>query len=478
MKIRNGWILECSFCRKIGPLKEDLSMEENETVQIKCSYCQRISTIGDRPLPKLPPDAKRETSFNSIELAAEQEVSKRRSEIENELQDAGGEPVQQSFMQRTEKLADNLATGLQMIEDMKYSLDELARSMVIEFEETWSQHDLIRKWDMGFLNEFVERPFMQFPVETDDPAIKDYCCYIIAPKFFEPRFGIPLPCTGGFRLELMTPYTRFSGFNVSQWLADYLELPSPLELEVYGNKIIGKSLHKCWASIPGVEVDEDHTDDHPSVRIKDQILARQWLARNGVTPWQPKLLSTGKNFAKGGLLREGKATPWQRRHWRRIRRNGRVLLSWYKIENALAMSLKASTMIHGFKLFISDEDGIELWKKAGIDNRDKGCMWHTYEQVDPGSFDQVPIIFLYYSQGNIPMDYIEQLYHYKGSLLIVTDDPVSDVLCENDEAATLSSLVADIIIDLPRRGPSWRRQPPERNRVVESLRKLQQRVEK
>lgn len=462
-----GQLIACSNCKTVGAVGANIYPAEGEDIGLSCGSCGKVMIIKyGTPLPKVTPPSKL-VYFRQVALAGSDSVpvEERNERVQTEaaLGDAGGPQVQSSIHRMAERLAVTLLTGLKQVEEIKLHLDELAKAMGFQFEEGWQLGEMIKRWDGGYLNAFVQQPIIKFPVESQN-KIKDYCQYVLYPRFFQGEFGLPLSSDGQFNLELMTPYTRFSGYPISEWMATFLGVPAPLRLEVLGEKIIGADIASYWRDIEGVEEDEDHTPGHASIRIRIPSLARPWLARHGVQPWQSKK-SDVSSYAAGMVE---KLAPDHRRVFDLLAEHGRILLNWYNGASAIEAALAAAEPFHGQKLFLSyDSATCEPWRKA-VNRRDSfgGFMWHTYSEDDAMYFDlkrhrdmASMIIFDATRDPDFNMrsltqeacEALEHLFLYSGKLIIIFNDPIGDTLYSNEDACFLHSLVAQGMCDTPPR---------------------------
>lgn len=460
--------IQCESCFLTGPATFTSEIPKGEAIMIECKSCGDRMLLHSRPYPKLstPPGGDL-TSFAMVT-----------QEPEKPSTDTPEEQIARAltFGEQTNIIANILYDGTKHIETLMKSLEDLNRAVAVEFGEAFGMADSVNSWDDNFIKEFIEKPFLVFPVETDDPEIQPYCAYIAAPKFFKQRYGAPMPCSGGFFFELVLPYTRFSNCFVPEWLLKFVHLPPSLELEVVGNKIIGPSLINCWSDIPGIENDDDHTVDHPSIRIHKQYEARTWLARHGVSPW------SDISFARSdysSLELEDKITA---RVLSAIAKHGRVGLPWWDNLYAMGAALQAAAKIHGGKLFISGSDDLTLlWRATtgghGLAMRDNSFMWTRYQDIkDLDILSQTSCVFVNYGDGSIPLEFMESLYKYNGPLVVLIGNPVLDALTINDEAETIFGLVAHNIYIRPEDwGHGWKRSElPEGSKIKMVLEKLQE----
>ena len=468
--------IQCESCFLTGLTTFTSEIPKGEAIMIECKSCGERMLLHSRPYPKMPvPLGGDSTSFAMVTQEAEKSTAEGAR-----LKATPDEPKKQiaealTFGEQTNIIANILYDGTKHIETLMKSLGDLNRAVAVEFGEAFGLADSVNSWDIGFVKEFIEKPFLVFPVETDDPEIRPYCAYIAAPKFFKQRYGVPLPCSGGFFFELALPYTRFSNCAVPEWLLKFINLAPSLELEVVGDKIIGPSLGNCWADIPGVVNDDDHTESHPSIKIHKQREARTWLARHGVPPWGDT------PFARGDYSTLGLEDKIAARVLSAVTKHGRVGLLWWDNLYAMGIALQIASKIHGGKLFISGSDDLALiWEATRgygpKHQRDGSFMWAKYQDIrDSSVLSQTSCVFVNYGDGSIPLEFMESLYKYAGPLVVLTGNPVLDALAMNDEAEIIFGLVAHNVYVRPEDwGHGWKRSVlPEGNAIKMVLDNLQ-----
>lgn len=377
---------------------------------------------------------------------------------------------QLSFRAKSDGIAEALGTAMALSKSLKQDIDLLEQAMVKDVSAHWGYFNhFLHWWNPKLIRQFVERPFFSTAVPTTDPIARHNLKLVVAPTFFSVYVGFTLWIEGGFWCQLVTPYSRYL-YQMQEWTEALLELPALPKLKVVGSKIIGPDLINVWKDIPGIIADDDHKAGDPSVRIKDSLAARTWLARLGVCPWQRDYLDTKEDVwgepisffeAERSDIKENLSEHADQRSaaaWMRWRKCGRMGIQYDSIEKAWILARNLASFIRYRKLVLSPNPQAQNMYGA----------WSLLEQTDRdgsivgGMFDWVVadertvlkdiiedhhgcLVVDYSNPATFPPGLLEELFHWKKLLLIIMpDDSVLDILESNWEAARLYGLLNGI----------------------------------
>lgn len=372
---------------------------------------------------------------------------------------AEAEGKQISFRERADAIAGHLAGGHECIQSLKFDLEQLAEAMTIQFEGEWGALTSFQRfWHPTHTNQFIKQPFLALHTLAHNEFVRQRTRLVLHPKFFVPELGLFVPGTGGLLAQLITPYSQFS-FPVERWMASILDLPEAFQLRVSGDKIIGKHLFSCWADIPGTVTDSDHEPDAPSIKIKNGLAARQWLATLGVPPWTNMPLERGVDFLPSGIdFFKYTATPAHRRAWTEFAEKGKLA---YIVPTAdqrvsgweFAMTVGAYGL--GQKLcLITDPQRKDLytslWKEnTGPTTMSRAFHWKVIQdQQDLADtpWESFRYVFVDYTQ-DMPIEICRSLAEYRGRVIIITDDPLMDTLEANVQASHFYACVNALAVE-------------------------------
>jgi len=324
------------------------------------------------------------------------------------------------------------------MEIMRGEVDKFANSVAEHFAIKWhwatrfAQH-----WRKPHLQEFLDWPFTSVPIIADDEPAKEYGRWILAPKFFDPGIGIKLHHFGGYRLELINAYTRMEFPLETDWV-EKLGVPSNLNLEVKGNKVLGPSLPFCWKDIPGLVEDSDSNEEWTSVYMHDPRATRIWLAQHGIRPWEKSRIPFS-HLTDMELEREISKSPLYLSAWRKLSQNGRLAVFWPSIMESRRFACLAGMMLRGTTAVLVST------------NEDKFSWQGLYSQATSYQEIRTPYQFVYLTNhekrvweavlqcksiiidmaGELDVSVLDYFFDYHGVLIIINSDPISDFFSTN-----------------------------------------------
>jgi hypothetical protein len=359
-----------------------------------------------------------------------------------------------SFREKCNAIATFLASGLQTIEALKQDLKQLTNCMTEQFSAEWGTHAaFLKSWHPGRVDNWIKQPFLAFPIPCHDKVIASRSRLFIHPNFFAPQVGFVLPGYGGFNAQLITPYLLIN-FPLESWLRNLMEIKPTPDLRVVGDRIVGRELFFCWNDIPGTVPDAEHREDAPLLRIKDQLVARTWLAKQTVSPWGVGTLTEDHAFKALWTHFEGDtARAWQYRAFRDFQEHGRIALFCEKYADAWEIALTIAAYIFGEKLVLLSSlerkaNYTGLLREATNVKANTSVHWKQVTQPSDLAdieWEQLGLLIIDYD-ANFPVECLQQLYGYPGRLIIINRDyPIMDFTEENWEASLFFGLVAKTI---------------------------------
>lgn len=365
---------------------------------------------------------------------------------------------QYSFRERCNMIATHLAGGLQIIETLHSELRRLADMMTQQFQTEWGMHvGFLRMWNPGRVENWVKQPFVAFPINCEDKFLNDRTRLFIHPNFFVPRLGFPLKSYGGFNAQLITPYLLIE-FPLETWMRNLLNiLPIP-DLRVVGDRLVGRDLIHCWRDIPGTVPDIDHNDDAPLLKIIDSLKARTWLARLGVCPWRIGQLTEEHAFkALSTYFQSDTPKKFQVDTFHQFKEHGRLALFCEQPSDAWELALTIGSFMYGQKLVLVSsleykDNYTALVRESNYVKANTSFHWKSVKDgdIDDLPWEQISYVVIGYDD-EFPPEVLEKLYRYNGRLIVISQNPLMDMLDTNWEAARFYGLVAKSIWhpDLP-----------------------------
>lgn len=429
--IKKGTKIQCLKCLEYSRLSSDV---ESMSV-LECQNCGAHQLLGERAIPKVPPNVPCDTEWK-VEQAAE--------EPGNEEPKATA-----SFKERADEISACMLQAYTLVDSLKKDMEKFSEAIAKEFEKEWCIADSLQKsWDPRLMLDFVQNPFSFVPTGALDEVANSYSRWMICPKFYTGTHGIPVGTNCGFRRYLISPYSMIV-FPLESWLCEAAGL-EPLELEVKGTKITGNSLYLTWREIPGIVEDDDHTDDVPSIRIRNGFEARTWLATHGVRAWSGSPLNSEKFIPAITSVIESK--PGYSQAWRKFRDKGRLGIFWPQVNSMREFAYLAAAQVPGIKVIICDsESSIKEWKKSvgGTGMASKEIRYICWDEVSTGKYlEQAEVIVAEFFSNTEDLA-VRLLYDYTGPLLTISNDPVLDTLEDNYYAPMLYGLICDGSIKVP-----------------------------
>lgn len=470
--IKEGTRLFCLHCKQKGPLVSDLIFESRNDISILCSNCNsEINISHNEVIPKIDPRIPDKTSFTIVYSIETDQIKKENSTTKEKNTNNIKQPT---FSELSEDLWERIKDVIGSGDAIRNAIGKIEDSITTEMEKNILVCDMIRNdWKYGFIQEFIDRPFIALPCYSKNIYINSSSFYLISPKFFQPEFGISMNCGGGFNLQLVCNFSRLSGFALSDLqckLFDFIEGVNikNLDLKVYGNKIIGTDLVGLWDVIPGIMPDDDHTDKFPSIRIKDQHAAREWLVLNAVQPWQS--IEIDESIIYQGIV----STVYNRTEnfretaevvFNEFKTHSRILLNWGSGEEDRKEAIDICKFIAGSmqtNVVIVSKDSNFINNAAS--NRTTACPIETLRTfimsyIESNSLsinDSLIIVDItsiincgYVTSTNI--DSLSTLFNYGGKLILVCsseeyDNDLIDTIDNPDILIFLHSLVCKGVV--------------------------------
>jgi hypothetical protein len=368
-----------------------------------------------------------------------------------------------SFREQSESIAEDIISGLRKVEKLKLSLDAISRKFVEQFQESFSIANNTADWDWSYVLPFIKQPFLALPMHCDDADQRYYTRLVMAPFFYRGLVGFPVHTIGGFHAQIVNSYSRLF-FPLERWMAQVLEAPANLQLEVVGNRIIGPSLLHCWKDIPGTVTDDFHKPDEPSIVIREQAEARGWLVKHAVPGWQA--VPIPDSLIAGGALRLLEQEERFRQPWKRFAASSRMVAACDAKNFGRAFAAAASIVVKGATLVICPDDAaMQEWNEALRINQFAGAApfaihtWEDFRHVD--SINVVPTLIVEWGP-DMPDEFLAQLHLYTGKMIVLIGDPLVDAMDDNVLAPLLYALGASywMHMDQPLDGTSgkWKRE--------------------
>jgi len=362
-----------------------------------------------------------------------------------------------SFREQADGISAIIQNGADAIDELQESLHILSEKFVADFSAAHEVSRCMQRINPDVMTDFIAAPFFSIPAQAFNEITSERSFYVLAPIFYDKIMGAPVRTSGGFRMQLVTPYTMMT-FPLETFILDSLGYPGPLDLRVMGNKIIGPDLHGTWESIPGVELDDDHTDFMPSVRIRDGLKARGWLARSGVFPWQERNMGIDDMYAGSDAINALEGHRQYAEAWSDFKRYGRIHLCWDNYRDIIDFCNHVFACVVGQKIvMLGDHVSIAKWKADAMVGMTKlkNVMYNTYDDFQSLSgLEDIPTIVVDHRNG-VPSSFIRSLISYRGNVILIGDDPVMDTLYDDERANLLYTIGGGMSV---LRDDGWQRQ--------------------
>lgn len=458
-----GTIFVCPACNQPARIQKELSEDELPRI-LSCPNCSNDELWDKFPiLPKVRPveGLKFWTLKTSIvddgnygEVAAQRKVDLEREFGIPKDYDSGIANPEDEINSSTAPPFWALARDLQLLtrrsvaklQQIHNELDAFKRVVLDFFYNEWKYAKRFQKgWNKGYIQEFIDFPYITIPVQCEDALAASYARWVIAPKFFEPGLGFKVYNNGGFRLELMNQYSR-SLFPVESHIIKRLGLPSDYDLRVLGNKLLGSAVQLCWQDIPGLVEDADSSAQWRSVFIARSQLAREWLVQHGIKPWSAAPLKENE-LHEVELSEDIKDTALFRRAWKDFSRYGRLGIYWNNQLHARKFATIAGLMVKGVtavftathKERMAWDSLYSIWHNKTVNHANEFCFFLNGDSVrwDAVMKTKMVIVDLY---GELDMEILQRLFNYSGRVLVLCDNPLLDFATTNAEAPTVHAL--------------------------------------
>ncbi len=421
-------------------------------VTIRCSFKDCRYTIAYSV-----PDADRPPVFPKLDIHLRVQgnwvVEMQAGEVKDYWKPIG---QQVSFPERCRMIASHVAGAMQTVQSLRVDLEHFSEQFTEQFSAEWSMAtSFLRYWNPGKIEGFVKHPFCSLPVKCQDRFITARTRLFLHPDFYAPSVGYPLTSFGGYCAQMVTPYTLIN-FPLETHLQNFMQIMPAAEINVVGDRVVGKDLFRCWRDIPGTIPDREHHDDAPLLQIKDSLSARTWLARLGISPWNVGELTTDHAFPslwsyyKLSAL-EG-VKPHQVAAFKAFAEHGRLALFYEKPLEAWEIAMTIGSFLHGQKLVLTSSlEHKNTYQSISRHARENSAtlpfQWKEVRQtedIDEHTLQGVEYVILNYAD-DFPPEALEKLYDYPGRLVIIGQDMLMDTLTENWEASLLFGLVAKSI---------------------------------
>lgn len=438
--------IKCDHCSSVSQIPVEI-IPGHLPIYLTCQHCKGQMFWDRMPiLPRIPPcDSERKLPLQLWSLHQSigphpivappiEPVPENPQESASETPKENAAPFWQLALR-----AGNLTRELfEHVELMRAEMDKFARTVGHHFAYEWVYATrFARHWERQYLQEFLDWPFVSIPVKCDDELAKSYGRWILSPKFFNPGLGMKVHHHGGFRLELLTSYTRMMFPLETEWCS-IMEVPPPLDLHVIENKILGPSLQFCWKDIPGLTEDRDSTEEWASVYMSNCKAARMWLAQHGVSPWEPKKFQL-QELTDREIDREISKQPLYMDAWRLFNHYGRLATFWPSIMESRRFACLAALMLKGVTcIFVAGQQDYTAWMSmfSQYQNTYHGTMQELvfFNNDTPTMWDAVlraksVIIDL---ANDTRTDILDRFFNYHGHLMIINSDPIWDYFTTND----------------------------------------------
>jgi hypothetical protein len=434
-------VMRCQRCGGYGKCPHTFTVA-SIPFALQCVSCSHTELFDDesRKFPKFPPQ-------NGLHYFRVISVTKEKDE--------NGETVVSStinapgnYYEKAKKLGELTVEMYAKLSEMETDLNAFRESIADAFMNAFDKSSVFQYWNSMGLTEFIRNPYIAIPVRCEDSLAASYSRWIIAPKFFEEKIGVPVEASGGFRLYIINQYTRMSKHLDAFQCKLFGDIPESLDLKVYGRKLIGSSLPMCWRDIPGLREDSDSTSECVSVYMDNPCLSRQWLARHGVNPWEDKpvkdedmlTIKLDELIAKNPQFKEA---------WDLFIAHGRVGVFWNDALEARRFCYLAAFMLKGVvPVFVESNAYKMLWSglyaEVGTKNtsssvRNKLIFTRNGEAVvwEHVLSCQTIIVDAY---GELDSDIVDKLFYFKGRIIIIGNDYILDANNRNVIAPIIHGL--------------------------------------
>lgn len=443
-----GYLVRCDHCLNYSRLPEEISINQFPLL-LTCPRCNAAKYLNPATrFPKIPPLPDIRDIFTiSLPKSDDEKTLSSTEQSETEIE----VPCFYETARELGKLT------VQLFE----KLGELGQG-IRNFEQEIGQHFLQlheqslcfeQAWKPKYLEQFINFPFLTVPIACEDELATHYAAWVIAPRFYNPNFGIPVESNGGFRLRLLNQYARMS-YYLPSWFCKAVSMPESLELEVKGRKIIGASLSLCWKDIPGLIPDRDFSEEMVSVYMRHPLEARQWLAQHGVNPWTAQSLRPEElnvRSVEENIFDQADFTE----AWTKLAQYGHMGLWWDDELQARRFATLVAKMMKGTtSVFIEGDKQRAAWQ--GLYATFYDAVTHHSDMIFLHNEDVFEwenllrcrsiIVDLY---GDIDTTILEKLYQYEGHLLLLGRDPLMDFQTSNIHASLIHGLAGYSLYDLP-----------------------------
>jgi len=356
-------------------------------------------------------------------------------------------------------------------------IDTFTETVARFFETKWKWAERFKRcYKRAYMQEFLDMPFYAMECPAEDELSAQYSRWIISPKFFDPAVGFHVDHSAGCRLELVNQYTRIY-FPLETDIAQGIGVPEQLDLKVVSNKVIGASLPSCWDKIPGVVKDQDFTDEWPSVYIREPELARLWLARHGVRPWEPRAI-TPKELHLKEAYDAMYDDDLMAKAWERFTRYGRLGIFWSDVMHARRFAMLAGLMMQGItSIFVANHEDRMAWDSLyvgmGTGHHRAANELIFFRNGDPIQWKAImkTKMTIVDMTGGIDISVLERLLAYEGRLLILCSDPIMDFDTENLLAPYVHTLAGFGIFDKSS-NERWSGRRMQDSQIREALRSM------
>lgn len=448
--IRSGQRWQCPSCRRLQVFERPI-LATMLPVVIRCSFADckyaqshSVLEVDNQPVfPKVDP-------INPVMGSWKVELNQ--AEVKPLREYWKPSTAQVSFNERCNTIATHIAGGLMAIETLKSDLDNLAESFTGQFQAEWSlATSFLKYWHPSKVNAFIKAPFCCLPVTCQDKFLTARTRIFFCPNFFTVKVGFPLQNFGGYTAQMVTPYTLIN-FPLESHLAKFMDLLPLPDVYTVGEMINGRDLYRCWRDIPGTVPDREHSDEAPLLRIKEPHLARPWLARLGINPWNIGELRKQEDAyaVMWSYFNQEKRFAKEREIFQAFVKWGRLALFFESATKAWEIAATIGGYMYGNKLaLISSSQREQVYKtiltSCTEQRANTSFHWKEIRSVEDvpeaATLDSLSLIIVYYDDA-FPAEALAALYKYQGRLIIVAHDPLMDTLSENWEASLLFGLVS------------------------------------
>lgn len=446
--------MECPTCKKVLSFGANVT-SETVPVTLCCPFCPYQFSIGNKDeerykrLAKIPYTRKSEGMWGILEKE-DMPVGDEASIVEQELSDIPPAVKVASFSSQVKDLGATALSFLKQADDIRAAVQEMADQMGYEMRKELDQCDAMKEWNPQLLYHFIRNPFSKIDANCLDPMIEPYSGFLLSPKFYPKLHGFPISCRGGYYVQAVTPYSQLA-FPLENHVAESLDLRVAEQLEIYGDKLIGKSLPLLWKEVPGCAEDVDHSILNPSLVIQERVTVRKWMAAHGAMPWQPLAKIKEEFFPyHEGMLKADCDIEGILNFREQFTCTGRAVVCWQSIPLARMAASVLGHGMRGIKVVFSNGKPHDWHGGFKLEYEDKRQFVYmdTDQRHKIHVLNQVSLMIVDATDVMPPLPFWNWLHEYQGALIVILRDGLLDTFEENEYAQAIYSL-ANLVSVIP-----------------------------